>query len=54
MKRAEHLAIWWTEETHTELRWGNLREREREPLEDLGVNLTVILKWIFKKEDGIA
>jgi hypothetical protein len=39
--------------------WKPERERERErerdtPLEDLGVNLTVILKLIFKKEDGIA
>jgi len=32
----------------------SVEKPEREPLENLSVNLTVILKWIFKKEDGIA
>ena len=30
--------------------WGNLRERNY--LEDLGVNGRIILNWIFRKWDG--
>jgi len=29
---------------------GNLRERDH--LKDLGVDTRIILKWIFKKQDG--
>jgi len=30
--------------------WGSLRERD--PLEDLGVDARITLKWIFKKKFG--
>jgi hypothetical protein len=39
-----------TGEVHTGFWWGSLREREH--LEDLGVDGTIILKWIFNKWDG--
>jgi hypothetical protein len=35
---------------HTGFQWKNLRDRKH--LEDLGVNGTIILKWIFLKWDG--
>ena len=37
-------------EVHTEFRWGDQRERDR--LEDLGIDGRIILKWIFKKRNG--
>ena len=37
-------------EEHTGLLWGNLRERDY--LEDPGVDGRIILKWIFRKWDG--
>jgi hypothetical protein len=37
-------------EVHAELRWGNLKERDRS--EHLGVNGRIVLKWILKKWDG--
>jgi hypothetical protein len=36
-------------EVHTGFWWGDLRERDQ--LEDLGVDGRIILKWIFKKWD---
>ena len=30
--------------------WGNMRERSH--LEDLGIDGSIILKWIFKEWDG--
>jgi len=36
-------------EVHTRLWWGDLRERD--DLEDLGLDGRTILKWIFKKWD---
>jgi hypothetical protein len=35
---------------HTRLWWGNLRERDY--LEDLGMDERKIINWIFKKWDG--
>jgi hypothetical protein len=37
-------------DVHTELLLGKLRERDH--LEDIGVEGRIILKWIFKKWDG--
>ena len=39
-------------EVHSGLWWGDLRKRDH--LEDLGVDLIIILEWIFKKWDGEA
>jgi len=41
-----------TREAHTWFWWGDLRERDH--LEDLGVDETRIVQWIFKKWDGEA
>jgi hypothetical protein len=39
--------VWETGEVHTGFLWGDLREREH--LEDLGVDGRIILKFIFTK-----
>jgi hypothetical protein len=39
-------------EVHTGFRWGKLWERDH--VEDLDINWSIILKWIFKKWDGEA
>jgi hypothetical protein len=40
------------EEVHTGFCWGDLREGDH--LEDPGVDRRIILKWIFKKRNGVA
>jgi hypothetical protein len=40
------------EERYTGFWWGKLRERDQ--LEDASVNERIILKWIFRKYDGVA
>jgi hypothetical protein len=42
--------VWGRVEMHTELWWGNMRERDY--VKDLGIDGRVLLKWIFKKYDG--
>ena len=36
---------------HTGFWWRNLRERDN--LQDLGVDENIILRWIFRKLDGV-
>jgi hypothetical protein len=46
---AGHVARMGREEVHTGFWWGNLKERDH--LEDGGVDGRIILRWIFKKWD---
>ena len=39
--------MWERREVHTGCWWGNLRDRDH--LEDPGVDVRIILKWIFRK-----
>jgi len=41
--------VWWTEETHREFWWGNLRKIVL--LEGQGIDVRKILKWIIKMWD---
>jgi hypothetical protein len=41
-----------TGEVHTGFRWGRGELRQRDHLEDLGVDRRIILKRVFKKWDG--
>jgi hypothetical protein len=44
--------IWRRAEGHTEFWWENLKERDN--VENLGVDMRIILKCILKKLDGKA
>ena len=44
--------VWGTENVHTRFWWGDPRERDH--LEEPGVDGRIILRWIFKKLDGEA
>jgi hypothetical protein len=44
--------VWGTGEVHRGFWWGDLREGIH--LEDLGIYIRIILKWIFKTWDGEA
>jgi len=39
--------VWETEEVHTGFWWGNMRERDH--LEDPGVDGRIMLRWVFRK-----
>ena len=41
--------MWGRGEVFTGFWWGNLRERDH--LEELGVDGKIILRWIFRKRD---
>jgi len=42
--------VWGRGELYTGFWWGNLRERDH--LEDQGLDGRIILRWIFRKWDG--
>jgi len=44
--------VWGREEVYKEVWWGNLRERDH--LEDPGIDGRIILRWIFRKWDERA
>jgi len=38
--------LWGTGEVHTGFRWRDLKESDH--LEDVGIDRSIIIKWIFK------
>jgi len=44
--------LWDRERVLTGFWWGDLRERDH--LEDLGIDWRIILQWVFKKRCGRA
>jgi len=49
MKWARHVAHMGAVEVYTGFWWGNLRERDH--LEDPGIDGSIILRWIFRNLD---
>jgi len=43
---------WETREVRTGFWWGDLKERDY--LEDLGIDGRIILRWMFRESDGEA
>jgi hypothetical protein len=43
--------VWETGDVHMGFWWGDLRVRDH--LEDIGIDGRIILKWTFKKLDGL-
>jgi len=52
MRWAGHVGPKGKGEAYTGCWWGNLRERDH--LEDPGVNRRIILRWIFRKWDVVV
>jgi len=50
MRWAEHVARIWDRSGVYRFWWGNLKERDQ--LEDLGIDGRIILIWIFRKCNG--
>jgi len=44
--------VWGAENVHTRFWWGDPRERDN--LEEPGIDERIILRWTFKKFDGEA
>jgi len=44
--------VWGREEVYTGFWWGNLRERDQ--LEETGIDGKIILRWIFRKWSMVA
>jgi len=49
IEKNEHVAQWGKGEVHTGFWWGNLRERDH--LEEPGVDGRILLRWICGKWD---
>ena len=49
LRWAGHVAVWGRRDVYSRFWWGNLRERDH--LEDPGVDGRIILSWIFRKWD---
>jgi hypothetical protein len=50
IRGARYVAIWGRGEVYTGFCWKD--PRERDPLEDLGIDGMIILKWTLKKQDS--